>query len=339
MTDFLARRVATANPPMTREMTRLGNELARAGRSIMSLAQGEPDFDTPLHVREAAKAAIDAGATRYTDVPGTRELTAAIIRKFQRDNGLAFKPNEITIGVGSKQVLYNALQATVDAGDEVIVAVPAWVSYPEMVKLAEGVPVIVPAYADAGFKITPAQLEAAITPRTKAIMPVHLYGQCADMDAINAVAARHGLAVIEDAAQSFGATYHGRKSCNLSTFGCTSFFPSKPLGCYGDGGAIFTSDDTLATAMREIRVHGQSRRYVHTRVGVGGRMDIYVVNANGGTPQRVTDDQTHGAPRRVHEADNGEPRRDNREHHHRSRAHRAREVPARAGLAPGSGVR
>ncbi|HEY8878999.1 MAG TPA: DegT/DnrJ/EryC1/StrS family aminotransferase, partial [Roseateles sp.] len=95
----------------------------------------------------------------------------------------------------------------------------------------------------------------------------------ADMDAINAVAARHGLAVIEDAAQSFGASYQGRKSCNLSTFGCTSFFPSKPLGCYGDGGAIFTSDDALAQACREIRTHGQSQRYLHTRVGVGGRMD------------------------------------------------------------------
>jgi UDP-2-acetamido-2-deoxy-ribo-hexuluronate aminotransferase len=93
------------------------------------------------------------------------------------------------------------------------------------------------------------------------------------MDAINAIAARHGLPVIEDAAQSYGATYKGRRSNNLSTFGCTSFFPSKPLGCYGDGGAIFTSDDALAQAAREIRVHGQSARYTHTRVGVGGRMD------------------------------------------------------------------
>jgi UDP-2-acetamido-2-deoxy-ribo-hexuluronate aminotransferase len=117
-------------------------------------------------------------------------------------------------------------------------------------------------------------IEAAVTPATRAIMPVSLYGQVADMDEINAVAARRGnLPVIEDAAQSFGATYKGRQSCNLSTFGCTSFFPSKPLGCYGDGGAVFTSDDTLAQACREIRVHGQSGRYHHTRVGVGGRMD------------------------------------------------------------------
>src|SRR3546814_1051431 len=104
-------------------------------------------------------------------------------------------------------------------------------------------------------------------------MPVSLYGQCGDMDAVNDIAARHGLVVIEDAAQSFGATYKGRKSGNLCTLGCTSFFPSKPLGCYGDGGAVFTNDDALAQALREIRVHGLSARYFHSRIGVGGRMD------------------------------------------------------------------
>ena len=196
-TRILARRVTSAKPPMTREMTRLGNELARAGRSIMSLAQGEPDFDTPKHVREAGKAAIDSGITRYTDVPGTRELNAAIIRKFQRDNGLTFQPNEITIGVGSKQVLYNALQATVDPGDEVVVAVPAWVSYPEMVRLAEGVPVIVPATMATGFKITPAQLERAITPKTKWLMlnspsnPSGAVYTAGELKALAAVLKRH----------------------------------------------------------------------------------------------------------------------------------------------------
>ncbi|MBC7603791.1 MAG: DegT/DnrJ/EryC1/StrS family aminotransferase, partial [Ramlibacter sp.] len=133
-----------------------------------------------------------------------------------------------------------------------------------------------PVYVDIDprtYNLDPALLEAAITPRTKAIIPVSLYGQCADMDSINAIAAKYGLPVIEDAAQSFGATYKGRKSCNLSTIACASFFPSKPLGCYGDGGAIFTNDDALAQACREIRVHGQSKRYTHTRVGVGGRMD------------------------------------------------------------------
>jgi UDP-2-acetamido-2-deoxy-ribo-hexuluronate aminotransferase len=121
--------------------------------------------------------------------------------------------------------------------------------------------------------IDPARIEGAITSRTRAIIPVALYGQPADMDEINAVASRHGLPVIEDAAQSFGATYKGRHSGNLSTIGCTSFFPSKPLACYGDGGALFTGDAALAKAMREIRIHGQERRYRHTRIGVGGRMD------------------------------------------------------------------
>ena len=117
-------------------------------------------------------------------------------------------------------------------------------------------------------------IEARITPRTKAIMPVSLYGQVPDMDRINEIAARHGnIPVIEDAAQSFGATYHGRRSCGVSTIGCTSFFPSKPLGCYGDGGAIFTNNDAIAEASRAIRVHGQKKRYVHEMIGVGGRMD------------------------------------------------------------------
>jgi UDP-2-acetamido-2-deoxy-ribo-hexuluronate aminotransferase len=116
-------------------------------------------------------------------------------------------------------------------------------------------------------------MEAAITPKTRAILPVSLYGQCADMNAINAIAARHGIPVIEDACQSFGATYRGRKSCALSSIGCTSFFPSKPLGCYGDGGACFTDDEELATKMRRIRIHGQDRRYHHSVLGINGRMD------------------------------------------------------------------
>jgi UDP-2-acetamido-2-deoxy-ribo-hexuluronate aminotransferase len=123
------------------------------------------------------------------------------------------------------------------------------------------------------YNLDPAKLEAAITPRTRAIMPVSLYGQCADFDAINAIACRNELPVIEDAAQSFGATYKGRRSNSLSLIGATSFFPSKPLGCYGDGGALFTNDDRLATLMREIRVHGQDRRYHHPRLGLTGRLD------------------------------------------------------------------
>jgi UDP-2-acetamido-2-deoxy-ribo-hexuluronate aminotransferase len=162
---------------------------------------------------------------------------------------------------------------SIGPGDEVITTPFTFVATAEMIVLLGAKPVFVDVEPDTG-NINSDLIEAAITPRTKAIMPVSLYGQTADMDAINAIAAKHGnLPVIEDAAQSFGATYKGRQSCNLSTIGCTSFFPSKPLGCYGDGGAIFTNDDALVQAMREIRVHGQSQRYVHTRVGVGGRMD------------------------------------------------------------------
>lgn len=178
----------------------------------------------------------------------------------------------ISVASGTEALLICLMAMDLQPGDEVITSPFTFAATAEMIVLAGGVPVFVdiePGTAN----IDPTLIEAAITKKTKAIMPVSLYGQVADMDAINAIAARHGLAVIEDAAQSFGASYQGKKSCNLSTFGCTSFFPSKPLGCYGDGGAIFTSDDKLAQACREIRTHGQSQRYLHTRIGVGGRMD------------------------------------------------------------------
>ncbi len=179
----------------------------------------------------------------------------------------------ITCASGTEALLMSLMALGIGPGDEIVTTSFTFVATAEVIVLLGAKPVFVDVEPDTG-NINADLIEAAITPRTKAIMPVSLYGQTADMDAINAIAAKHGnLPVIEDAAQSFGATYKGRKSCNLSTIGCTSFFPSKPLGCYGDGGAIFTNDDALAQAMREIRVHGQSQRYVHTRVGVGGRMD------------------------------------------------------------------
>lgn len=178
----------------------------------------------------------------------------------------------ITVASGTEAILISLMAMGLRPGDEVITTPFTFAATAEMIVLLGGKPVFVDIERDT-CNIDASLIEAKITARTRAIMPVSLYGQCADMDEINAIAARHGLAVVEDAAQSFGASYKGRRSCNLSTFGCTSFFPSKPLGCYGDGGAIFTSDDELAQACREIRVHGQSERYVHTRVGVGGRMD------------------------------------------------------------------
>jgi UDP-2-acetamido-2-deoxy-ribo-hexuluronate aminotransferase len=178
----------------------------------------------------------------------------------------------ITCASGTEALLIALMALDVKAGDEVITTPFTFVATAEVIVLAGAKPVFVDVEPDT-CNLDPQQLEAAITPRTRAIMPVALYGQCADMDEINAIAERHRIPVIEDAAQSFGAEYRGRKSCNVSTIGCTSFFPSKPLGCYGDGGAIFTNDAAIAQAMREIRVHGQSKRYYHTRVGVGGRMD------------------------------------------------------------------
>lgn len=179
----------------------------------------------------------------------------------------------ISVASGTEALLIAMMALGIGAGDEVITTPFTFAATAETIVLLGAKPVFVDVEADTA-NINARLIEAAITPRTRAIMPVSLYGQVADMDEINAIAARYGnIPVIEDAAQSFGASYRGRRSNALSTIGCTSFFPSKPLGCYGDGGALFTDDDTLAQACREIRIHGQSQRYVHTRVGVGGRMD------------------------------------------------------------------
>ncbi len=173
-------------------------------------------------------------------------------------------------GTDALQIVQMALG--IGPGDEVITPGFTYIATAETVAVLGAKPV----YVDIDprtYNLDPALLEAAITPRTKAIIPVSLYGQCADYDAINEIAARHGIPVIEDAAQSFGATYKGHNSCNLTTVACTSFFPSKPLGCYGDGGAIFTNDEELAKVIRQVARHGQDRRYHHIRVGVNSRLD------------------------------------------------------------------
>lgn len=178
----------------------------------------------------------------------------------------------ITCANGTDALQIAQMALGIGPGDEVVTPGFTCIATAETVAQLGAKPV----YVDIDprtYNLDPVKLEAAITPKTKAIIPVSLYGQCADMDAINAIAAKHGIPVIEDAAQSFGATYKGRKSCNLSTIACTSFFPTKPLGCYGDGGAIFTNDDELAKVMRQIARHGQDRRYHHIRVGVNSRLD------------------------------------------------------------------
>jgi len=178
----------------------------------------------------------------------------------------------ITVANGSDALLIALMAIGVRTGDEVITTPFTFFATAEMIALLGATPVFVD-IDPRTYNIDPSKIEAAVTERTKAILPVSLYGQCADFDEINRIAKKFGLPVIEDAAQSFGATYKGKRSCALSLIGCTSFFPSKPLGCYGDGGACFTDDDELATRMREIRVHGQDRRYHHPSVGINGRMD------------------------------------------------------------------
>jgi aspartate aminotransferase len=165
--SFLAQRLARIKPSPTIAVTQKARELKAEGRDVIGLGAGEPDFDTPDHIKAAAKAAIDRGETKYTDVQGTLELRKAICAKFQRENRLSYTPEQITVGTGGKQVIYNALMATLDSGDEVIVPAPYWVSYPDMVQLADGTPVSVPCPAANGFRLKPADLDRAITPKTK----------------------------------------------------------------------------------------------------------------------------------------------------------------------------
>lgn len=219
----------------------------------------------------ALKTSIDARIQRVLD-HGQYILGPEVAELEQQLAAFTGSRHCVTVSSGTEALLIALMALDIQPGDEVITTPFTFAATAEMIVLAGGVPVFVDVEPDT-CNIDVSKIEAKITARTKAIMPVSLYGQVADMDRINAIAAQHRLAVIEDAAQSFGARYQGQRSCALSTFGATSFFPSKPLGCYGDGGALFTDDDRLAQAAREIRVHGQSGRYLHTRLGVGGRLD------------------------------------------------------------------
>ncbi|WP_114965944.1 pyridoxal phosphate-dependent aminotransferase [Alkalilacustris brevis] len=164
---FLSDTLARVKPSPTIAVTTKAAELKAAGKDVIGLGAGEPDFDTPDNIKAAAKRAMDEGRTKYTPVDGIPELKKAICEKFRRDNGLEYTPAQVTVGTGGKQVLYNALMATLNPGDEVVIPAPYWVSYPDMVLLAGGEPVIAPASAETAYKLTPEALEAAITPRTK----------------------------------------------------------------------------------------------------------------------------------------------------------------------------
>lgn len=178
----------------------------------------------------------------------------------------------VSVSNGTDALILALMALGVEPGDEVITTPFSFFASAEVIVLMRAVPVFVDIDPQT-YNIDPTKIEAAITPKTKVIMPVSLYGLCADMDAINAIAKKHNLKVIEDGAQSFGASYKGKKSGGLTDIGCTSFFPSKPLGCYGDAGACFTDNDSYAELMRQIRVHGQSRRYHHVCLGLTARMD------------------------------------------------------------------
>lgn len=179
----------------------------------------------------------------------------------------------VTCSNGSDAIQMALMALDIGPGDEVITTAFSFIATIEMIVIAGARPVMVDIDPDT-FNIDPKKIEAAITKKTKAIIPVSLYGQIADMDAINAIAKKHNLTVLEDAAQSFGAMYNGKRSCNVSRISTTSFFPAKPLGCYGDGGAVFTEDDDLAKKLVSIRMHGMGEhRYSHTRLGINGRMD------------------------------------------------------------------
>ena len=202
----LSERVQRVKPSATIAVSTLAREMRAAGRDVLSLSAGEPDFDTPEHVRAAAAEAMEAGDTRYTAADGTPALKQAICRKFERDNGLAFEPSQITVGAGAKQVLYNVCAAVLNPGDEAIVLAPYWVSYPDIVKLCDGEPVVVSAGLDAGYKVTPEQVEAAITERTRLIFfntpnnPTGVSFSRSELEALGEVLAPHEqvLAVSDD---------------------------------------------------------------------------------------------------------------------------------------------
>lgn len=178
----------------------------------------------------------------------------------------------IGVSSGTDALLVALMALGVGRDDEVITTPFSFIATAGTIALLGATPVFVD-IDPRTYNIDPGKIKDAITSKTRAVLAVSLYGQCAEFDAINSIAEMHNIPVIEDGAQSFGATYKGRKSCGLSTIGCTSFFPSKPLGGYGDGGACFTNSEDLAGIMREVRVHGQRRRYHHSRIGINGRLD------------------------------------------------------------------
>ena len=272
---------------LTRAASRLGEDTQIITANPRRLSRGQPFVDAASVLRQNVEASIgfiDLQAQqdrlrpqlesnlhrvlhhgRYVIGPEITELEAQLA-------GYVGVEHCICVSSGTDALLIAMMALGIGPGDEVITSPFTFIATGEMITLLGAKPV----YVDidpATFNIDADRIEAAVTDRTRIILPVSLYGQCADMDTISAIATRHELTVIEDAAQSFGATYKGRRSGALSDIACTSFFPAKPLGAYGDAGACFTRDEKLAATMRQVRDHGQDRRYHHLRLGINGRMD------------------------------------------------------------------
>ncbi len=217
------------------------------------------------------KQAIDQAMSNV--VSSSRFIMGAEVQELEKElRQYTGSKHAITCASGTDALILAMMALDIKPGDEIITSPFTFIASAETIAFLGAIPVFVDV-DEATYNIDANQIEEKITKKTKAIMPVSLYGQVADMDAINSLAEKYDLAVIEDAAQSFGGTYKGKKSCNLSTIGCTSFFPAKPLGCFGDGGALFTNNLELADKIKSIRVHGQTDRYIHKYIGIGGRLD------------------------------------------------------------------
>ena len=218
------------------------------------------------HENEFVKASLEVmSSARYILGQETDELERSLQDFVQSDYALGCSS-------GTDALLLAMMALGIKVGDEIITTPFSFIATAETIAYLGAKPVFVDIDEET-FNMDPSLIEAAITEKTKAIMPVSLYGQMCDMDEINRIANTHGLAVIEDAAQSFGALYKGKRSCNSSTIGCTSFFPAKPLGCFGDGGAIFAQNEDHYEKMKAMRIHGQVKRYTHKYIGMGGRLD------------------------------------------------------------------
>ncbi len=226
----LSTRVQRVKPSPTLAVTALAAQLRAEGRDVIGLGAGEPDFDTPEHIKQAAIEALNRGETKYTAVDGTPQLKQAIISKFQRDNGLEYAPDQILVSCGGKQSFYNLCQALLDAGDEVIIPAPYWVSYPDMVLLADGTPVIVEAGQSQAFKLTPEQLEAAITPKTRLVVvnsPSNPSGKAyerQELQALGAVLERHPQVLIATDDMYEHILFGGRQFDNIVT-ACPELYP------------------------------------------------------------------------------------------------------------------